>query len=271
MKKTRKLLPALAMLLVSAVMMSTASFAWFSSNISATAENFNVKIAAANTLLIKDADDEDAVYATSVVFTEEDEDVNKLAMAPVSTAILATPAFFQLGEADGVTPNSAAAGEGSTFVAADTDNYVVKNLLLRATGENPDLGKLGLKVTAEQESASAINNSLRILVVVTDEEDATATFYINPFGEDLVEPVVKAGDATADDVIGEQIVGEDQLDGAEYADFEILDNLVAEEEYAVSIYIWFEGQDEDCYANNATSLAGIEIDFEFYLKDAVTP
>lgn len=266
MKLSRKLIPAFIMLLVSAVLMSTASFAWFSSNISATAENFNVKIAAANTLLIKDADG-DADYATFVKF-DDDDAANKLAMAPVSTAILAVPSFFQLGDASGVTPDSAEAGEGSTFVAAEAENYVVKNLLLRATGESEDLGALGLKVTAEQDAASDINNSLRILVVITDEDDAASTFYINPFGDDLVAPVLKAGGATEEGVVGTAITAENQLDGDEYADFEILDNLVAEEEYEVAIYIWFEGQDESCFANNATSLAGIEIDFEFYLVAA---
>ena len=268
MKLSRKLIPAFIMLLVSAVLMSTASFAWFSSNISATAENFNVKIAAANTLLIKDADGDDD-YATFVRF-DDDDAANKLAMAPVSTAILSEPAFFQLGNASGVTPDSAEAGEGSTFVEAEAENYVVKNLLLRATGESEDLGALGLRVTAVQEAESDINNSLRILVVITDEESEAFTFYINPFGEDLVKPVLKEGGATEDGVVDtDAIAAEDQLDGDEYAEFQILDNLVAEEEYAVAIYIWFEGQDESCYANNATSLAGIEIDFEFYLVDAV--
>ena len=37
MKNTRKLIPAVVMLLVSAVLMSTASFAWFSMNKQVTA------------------------------------------------------------------------------------------------------------------------------------------------------------------------------------------------------------------------------------------
>ena len=42
MKNTRKLIPALAMLLLSAVLMSTASFAWFSMNTSVTAKGMSV-------------------------------------------------------------------------------------------------------------------------------------------------------------------------------------------------------------------------------------
>ncbi|MBQ9797846.1 MAG: hypothetical protein IJW50_09015 [Clostridia bacterium] len=55
MKKMRKLLPAFAMLLVSAIMMSTASFAWFSMNEQVTATGMSVQAKAAGNLLISTA------------------------------------------------------------------------------------------------------------------------------------------------------------------------------------------------------------------------
>lgn len=54
MKKMRKIIPALAMLLVSAVMMSTASFAWFSMSTKATATGMEVKATASSSLIITD-------------------------------------------------------------------------------------------------------------------------------------------------------------------------------------------------------------------------
>lgn len=51
MKKMRKLLPALAMLLISAVMMSTASFAWFAMNTNVTATGMNVSAKSNDTFL----------------------------------------------------------------------------------------------------------------------------------------------------------------------------------------------------------------------------
>lgn len=44
MKMTRKLIPALVMLLVSAIMLSTASYAWFASNFTVKATDMNVKV-----------------------------------------------------------------------------------------------------------------------------------------------------------------------------------------------------------------------------------
>ena len=52
MKNTRKLIPALAMLLVSAVMVSTASFAWFSMNTTVTANGMSVKAEVNETFLL---------------------------------------------------------------------------------------------------------------------------------------------------------------------------------------------------------------------------
>ncbi len=51
MKKMRKLLPALAMLLVSAVMMSTASYAWFAMNTNVTAKGMTVNAKSNDTFL----------------------------------------------------------------------------------------------------------------------------------------------------------------------------------------------------------------------------
>ena len=55
MKKMRRLIPAIAMLLVSAVMLSTASFAWFTMSTEATAGGMNVQAKADGSLVIDNA------------------------------------------------------------------------------------------------------------------------------------------------------------------------------------------------------------------------
>ena len=56
MKKTRKLIPALAMLLLSAVLMSTASFAWFSMNDKVTVNGMEIQAMADQTFLLISTD-----------------------------------------------------------------------------------------------------------------------------------------------------------------------------------------------------------------------
>ena len=55
MKKMRKLVPAFAMLMVAAIMMSTASFAWFTMNDQVTASGMQVQAKASGNLLISKA------------------------------------------------------------------------------------------------------------------------------------------------------------------------------------------------------------------------
>ena len=52
MKATRKLIPAFAMLLIAAVMMSTATFAWFSTNATVTASGFAITAKADNAFIV---------------------------------------------------------------------------------------------------------------------------------------------------------------------------------------------------------------------------
>lgn len=69
MKKMRRLIPAIAMLLVSAVMLSTASFAWFTMNESVTATGMQVKAKASGNLLISESKMTAADQAITVALT----------------------------------------------------------------------------------------------------------------------------------------------------------------------------------------------------------
>ena len=66
MKKMRRLIPAIAMLLVSAVMLSTASFAWFTMSENASATGMQVQAKASGSLLIDNKPLNDASKLTSV-------------------------------------------------------------------------------------------------------------------------------------------------------------------------------------------------------------
>lgn len=55
MKKMRKLIPAFAMLMVAAIMMTTASFAWFTMNEQVTATGMQIKAQASGSLVISDS------------------------------------------------------------------------------------------------------------------------------------------------------------------------------------------------------------------------
>lgn len=66
MKKMRKLIPAFAMLLVSAIMMSTASFAWFTMNDNVDATGMQIQAKSTGSLVIGDAPLLDGTKDTTV-------------------------------------------------------------------------------------------------------------------------------------------------------------------------------------------------------------
>ena len=68
MKKMRKLIPAFAMLMVAAIMMTTASFAWFTMNEQVTATGMNIQAQASGSLVISSTPLQSATAAPSVNF-----------------------------------------------------------------------------------------------------------------------------------------------------------------------------------------------------------
>ena len=59
MKKLRRLVPAFLMLLLSATLLSTSTFAWFSMNKTVTATNMKVTVTTDNTYLLINTGDND--------------------------------------------------------------------------------------------------------------------------------------------------------------------------------------------------------------------
>ena len=82
----KKLIPAIVLLLVSAIILSTASFAWFSMNTQVVALNMQVKAVAEDGLLIKNELDADS--ATNWKVSTNASYGSLVDLAPTSTANL---------------------------------------------------------------------------------------------------------------------------------------------------------------------------------------
>lgn len=72
MKAMRKILPALCMLLVSAVMLGSSTFAWFSSNSKVTASGMQISVSTPTSLFISTESSTDASkFSNSATFALE--------------------------------------------------------------------------------------------------------------------------------------------------------------------------------------------------------
>lgn len=118
MKASRKLIPAFAMLLIAAVMMSTASYAWFVTNGTVEANGMSITAKANTTYLM--------ISSTSTGF--EDDDISKGTVETVNVSGIKYPVVYDGSgwkKAVGTTfSDGTKKGEYSTVT--DTGEYVVK-------------------------------------------------------------------------------------------------------------------------------------------------
>ena len=173
-KLNRKLIPAFAMLLLSAVLMSTASFAWFSSNGKVTASGLAVSATAPAALWIS-ADN--STFGTTATFT-----TTKTELSPVTDDIgtnnatnAANWVFHTLtqkgmglidnaGKIDGEELSSTNLGEGENALGiTDTTNYICQPFYLRlegandGTSEGTEKADISVKVTVDKKAGTPDN------------------------------------------------------------------------------------------------------------------
>ena len=217
-KATRKLIPALAMLLISAVLMSTASFAWFSMNKTVTATGMSVTAKADQTFLVIS---NQAGQSTNTSIT---------ATASNGSATLFPAAFGSISTNGTITwktgysndiDSATAAGALSDIPTSDVDKYVLSNTFyIRAASGTVDATNLKLTgVTVTSDSAFkdavsvvvAVGNSTNTYVngtltntdalsaTVTSAEDIVVHVYIYINGD---HSSVKTANATAANLVG---------------------------------------------------------------------
>ncbi len=134
MKNLRKLLPAFAMLLLSAVLMSTASYAWFSMNKTVSATGMKVTAKSDSLSLVIKAGKDQTISADDVQDSAGASlDVQLLPVTPaisLTSANIETNSSWQYGYSDSEdsanvnTSGYTAVPEGATLLG--TGNYVVK-------------------------------------------------------------------------------------------------------------------------------------------------
>lgn len=126
--KRHKLLLALSLLIISAVLMSTASYAWFAMNTRATADNFEVE-AYSDSLYLEISKEQNANYNQTISYGESDrKDLRLVTYKIIGSAdqVFKAPTFTQVTEGNYAS--------GTYYAKADSDvatgvyNYVAVTL-----------------------------------------------------------------------------------------------------------------------------------------------
>ena len=235
MKTFRKssLISSVALLLVAIVALSGATFAWFSTNNSATAGTLEMTATSASGLYIAETDYTVAVAPESGWSSKIVWDDNMPSMKAVSGDASAPTAFFTTStdNADGTW------NETDAIYAANANaDFIVKKIWVKADSTDPQTLTITPAVTGDMKGYE------RIAIVV----DGDVTIMDN------------AGDTY--DAFTSQAGATKSITASAFAPIKV-ENVDLSTAKEVLVYMWFEGQDAECY--NLNSGADFTLDLKF--------
>ena len=273
MKKTKIIIPALGMLLLSTAASVTGTVAWFAANASVSATGMQVKAKTANTYLLIGTGDDDS-YAeiqahnpaqTSVALTVSDEQAQVLPSKPVENsteegyvsvaeghkntagaAISTAGAIVDTAAEAGVVtnwytaaaaqPNASALDAATAKQLASFDGYVIQRTayLTVAVGAS-NAHNLTVTPTFTQLSSGTDINAVKMLVATSDGGFAKLDSSKN---------------ATAVDIKGSNTA------------------LTPTSLLTVNLYLYYDGSETNVYTTNAANLTGASISLSFGVTEA---
>lgn len=268
MKKFSKLIPAFCMLLISAMLMGTSTFAWFSMNTQVTATGMQVKAQAEGGIVISNAKDgiewKASATASNSTLTE---------LIPTSTAN-ATNWYHAVSDdaesakkeqpAEGaytllsVTEN---AGAGNVSMGTDTKAiYLVNSFYIKSSTEAMTLTSPGLYINnvtvtlPGNQKTENLNKALRVAVVMNDGTTTVTKIFAPVSGG---ETSYKVNNTTTVEAIaaGTKNTSTNYLSIPAYSSTSPIE---------AKIYCYFEGEDENCKsANLAAVIDELKVSVQF--------
>lgn len=265
----KKLIPAICMLLVSACLLGTSTYAWFSMNKTVSATGMSVTASTPASLMIQNAD---AQYWDGA---NNQSGFGFVAKAKTSSGTL-NPTSTSNGtswwHATAAATNSSNKDTNDyTDVTATltTGNYALLNTFTikydsTDTSTNKTLYVKSVSTTVSGSAKSEnLNKSIRVLFVL---QDGNKVYYAPSVNGNTAAKGVDSATTTADIKSGTSSTAGWAITGAtETIDTNILSaTIVGGNVKTLSVYIYFDGEDSNLFSDN--TLAGLDtINVEFSL------
>ena len=251
MKMTRKLIPAFVMLIVSAIMLSTASFAWFATNREVTAKNMSVTANASIKFLHISTQANDG-FDTEVDAANAEKTVD-LIHAKIATDNKTVSWYLgDSAESDKVgttdsTPLSSDKVSAEVDPADPADSlYALINTFYFKMSDTSNVNLTNLTVSEITVSgASNLKTALRVLVVGADGAQ--------------IWKVAEAGATTLVNAGG---------NNAQYLITSAITNASPATQ-SVKVYVYYDGEDASAYSDNAENLGAMTVNVTFTATEAV--
>jgi len=261
-------------LIVAAITMSTASYAWFTMSNRVEVTGINLSVVAPTNILIREAGlTVPEAFANSVALDTTSAGFGKLMHASSTTGLN----FFTIEEEDareadpttGALSGTPTLVPATTSVADDVDGYYVdfQLELVNTGGEDVNVGLDELVITGLTTSAAdsvEIINAVRIAILDVDKTNNLAT-----------DDKIFAKDVTAADAysgVNSTVSTAPIKSQTTTALLTLEANGVAktdapEKTQTITVRVWIEGQDADCKTANAG--ASFNIEFELVVIDVI--
>lgn len=259
-KTNKKLASAFAMLMLSAAMLGTATYAWFTMNKEVTVDGMQVQARAEAGILVSNAaDGEYDDHATTAKTTVAQ-------LYPGSTSDLTN--WFHSSSSKSDTANTQRAYDEGTAWTANTSaatrgNYVVHDFYLKSSKKGSDLSfdklvikELHVKV-GDAAPSQELSKALRVGVKIAGDSNA---YIFSPNGDDSYSVTTAIGDYDASNMTTVTAITTDTSDTT-IASLPDIDTTTPTH---VEVFIWFEGEDSECISDNIqATLEEISVDMAF--------
>ena len=266
MKATRKLIPAIALLLVSAVLLSTASYAWFTTNKIVTA-SMNVSVTAPQNLQIStnatdwfnavDLKDADVTHLTPVSSMDGKTFVLVKGLQLANDRALIADDLANIGEGKALGGSISTVSGPSAEISGSAKEYyyLVKEFQLRATKAVTagDL-VLDLDITGADGTQKAYEPAMRV-----------AIFALDAIGGNIIDTVYMS-DGSCNAIVPKDSGYDISADTA-YTPVEYEEALEAAQIVYYRVVIWVEGNDAACISANVDAAPAVNVTLTFEIDE----
>ena len=257
----KKLMPAFAMLAVSAMTLSSATYAWFSMNTQVTATGMSVKAKAEGGIVISNAANSEnwnataqATHASAELIPTSTKSLNKWFHASSSDANSAAKnsdpyaEIFKTGTGANLS-DSTGIGVWTKGANDTSDIYLVNSFFIKSssdemTGQTLYVNKV--EITNNNNNSANLNKSLRVAINCGD----TTKIFAPISGATLTYNV--GGTTTATDTGSVTAIEAGTLNTA-YGNNFTIPAYTTNSPLEAKIYCYFEGEDPECKSANLTS------------------
>ena len=263
MKATKKIVGAACALVAAVALSAGSTFAWFSQSGTVSATGMNVKAATSKNILISNANGDGATWNTTAATTD-----NAVKELTPSSTVNGTD-FFYVSNPETIDYSAGTSGVGTVFAATTSDTtsgktYVASyTFYVKADGvDGTTYDKLfvsNIAVTRATETANQSNVSMALRVSVSYQASgaasATTFIYAPVSGYSQTQGVKEAGTVAADALNAQKDSVTITTAYSNAANLGKVTTIAT----AVTIRVWYEGEDAACTSANALTVEQLGI------------